>query len=214
MYRYRELLLSTLASAMLTSTLYPAPGEYAHASIVNANAARQVLESALAMSYGAGMPPAADYAPMTVEAPAAIMVVAGQPAAPLITPERMSALADYAHRRPQTMPLDVAVTDALRMTQGTPTTFRQINFSNAARTAVRAFAVNTAGGPTVLIYRVVNDQAWFYACDMRGELLASSRIENGTVIVQDIQSPAVRAAYENEISHWSNAVIPGLAPQA
>lgn len=214
MYRYRELLMSLLASAMFTASFAPAAGEVAYAGIVNASSARNALESALATAAGAGMPAPHDYAPADVTAPRATLVVAGSQASAPISQERFRLVATVAGHSPIIAPMNQRVSDGLGLTSGTTLNTRQLVNRVQELSLTRAFAVDAAGSSNVLIFRMVARSGWFYACDLNGTLRSSIRVENATVIVQDVNDPSVRAAYEEELRFWAVTTLPEIPSEA
>ncbi len=215
MYRYRELLMSLLASAMLTATLTPATGETSHAGIINPAGANRLLEAALSAATGAGMPPSAGYTAAAPETPPAMLVPVNQaPAAPVITPERMRVVNAYALRNVHTQDMDANVTEPLGLPRGVTHTTRQVITRRNDGSLTRVFAADANGSNTVIIVRVEATTGWAFRSDLNGTLIAAVRFANNAITSRDIRDADVRAAYDAELRHWATVVLPELPPQA
>lgn len=214
MYRYRELLMSLLASAMLTTALSPSTGVTSHAGVVNPTRASRLLESALAIALTGNMSPTGSYAPVApATPPTTVAIVARQPTPP-ITPERMRVVSAAARTNRQITPMSLRVTDSLGFTPGVAVQTQQAIFRPVDGSMNQVFAVDANGSDNVLVFRLESASGWFFRCDMRAALISAVRYENNALTVRDVRDPLVRAAFEAELHLWAEVELPEIPPQA
>lgn len=200
MYRYRELVTSFLASAMLSSAMLKTSGAVIQAGVVDPSAARKAIESVLLTGGAAGLADAA------MPEPTPILVAADapepSPKSPL-PPEKLQAYVDYA-------------LTATKITHAPDPMMAALGLSTPYLIKVASIKMNGKGyGVSVglveprriFVYVREESAMLIFACDPQGRPLAAARFNFADSVAVPLALDSVRSDF-NEILRALNTHTP------
>lgn len=203
MYYHRELLTSLLASAMLTTTLLPAPGPVTRASVIDPASAGRILNAAFSRMPDSGWAmPGADALAAAQNATPVIAVSLTKPGSePLDTAKMLKARHDRALQNPKPSTISPGIAVPLGMTQSETLITKQISARDI--TGKHIFAAPATPIGKILVIVIKDAAVYMYACDMNGKLLAAGILENNSFTTMAVEKAA--AGFEVELRFWHNA---------
>ncbi|MDX6769238.1 MAG: hypothetical protein SF051_06870 [Elusimicrobiota bacterium] len=199
MYRHRELLLSCLASAMLTAGLIPAPGELALAGVLDPAAINRAM-GLLSPSAPEGFTAAAAQTPV-----AAPVQVAAGPRTAVMTPALLRSLLDAAATNPDITPVSAVVAAPLGLTPaGTPYQTRQA-FYETTDGYLHCVAVNLGNTGNVMwsSYDRALGNGRIWVSDRAMNLLAAGIVESRVFRLTTVAE--ARPSFDAALSAWAQA---------
>lgn len=191
MYRYRELLTSFLASAMLTTALVPVPGAFSSlASVVDPAAARRALAMVMAQAPAGYTPASAETAQAVLVAPTAVSVPT-----PPIRPEKLEAIINFAlaNETRQAVP---AMTSGL----GLPSPFLYRSAIFEVGTTRHLLAVGVSPADRLIFLRRTPEGMHLYATDRSARLLAAGTFVNN--VFTPLTLDQARPSFEADLRKW------------
>lgn len=202
MHRYRELLMSCLASAMFTSVFFRAPGAVTAAAVVDPSPAHRAIDAALKSGPLNGW----QAVPWRFDESASPLVLVAVPAknsaAQHISLEKLRQLIDITLTNPETRVLPQPLTEALGLTH--PFTRRTATYKNPA--GVHGFSAGVSQPDRVIFYLAAGDSVWVYAATSQGELVGAATRINGVIAAAPLA--AAKAGFEAELRVWNAAQLP------
>lgn len=204
MHQYRELLTSFLASAMLTTTLFPAAGAAYQAGAVDPGAALRAMNSAFMSSAAAGWQApmqSVSAAPAAPIIPVAVTALASA-SKPFISPEKLQAIIDLALGSTRVVPVNAVLTQGLNL----PHPFMSKGARIVDGDVTHGLSVNVSDPTKLILYRKASGMMHVYAMNRDTELLAAGTYANGvfTPIALDQAKPGLEA----ELKLWDAEPLP------
>lgn len=196
MFLNRELLMSLLASAMLTSPLLPTSHPVNRAGVLDPVSVGHALN--LALSHAP-----AGYSRPAVAPVSGALIKTSASTAP--SSSQLRQLVRVALGNPDETAVAERITVPLGLAQpGVRYTVKQLIYNSDD---VKHFlAADSGGGAKVLFMRVENGVATLWVSDMNGKLLAAGVMQNRVVTVVDISS--AQTAFEEELLGWGRQPLP------
>ncbi len=199
MYRYRELLMSLFASAMLTSGALQTSQAVDLASVIDPAASRKAIE-AVFMSG-----PIENWQTFKADGatsePSIMLVSAPGRKAP-ITPEKLQALIRLLNANEDIQPLAEKLTVALGLTH--PFTRKNALYEDGA--GRHGISVGVSDSTRLVFYLKDDNGIRIYAATLSGELVSAASFING--VATPLTLTAARAGFETELRVWNAAQIP------
>jgi hypothetical protein len=208
MYRYRELLMSFLASAMVTTGLMPVPAGISRtASVLDPAAASRALGLVMAV------------APQGVS-PVAVGIAAGAPAPTLVTftsggasidPARFQALVRVAMQANRITPMTPRLCAPLNLTTpDAPFPSRQYSITGQQTGILHIVAVHDPSADSILFMRRDGTSALAWATDAVGRPLSAVRVANGVLTVVPVDQ--AMPSFLEEMALWADPTTPLAQP--
>lgn len=210
MYRHRELLTSILASAMLTSTLFPAAEGGWHASAVDPAAVQRAMQAAFSGASNEGWQPVSQ---TFVASPAPVILTAATKASaatpqPLLSPEKLKAIIDLG----MTGQKVYTVAQPMSLGLGLAHPFAAKNVGFDAENVRHGVAIGLPDGTRVIFFRKTAEGLQVFASDRLARLLSAGTFVNNvfTPVALDVARPV----FEAELRLWEAEPLPEPAPVA
>ena len=211
MYRHRELLMSLLASAMLTTSFIPASEGVARASIIDPASANHLLSAAFSRLPGDSWAvPGEDAFASAMRVVPVTAVSFSNPAddKPIITRERIQFIHDRAQLNPKPGNISPSIAIPLGLSQQDSISAKMLSEKTTSGQHVFAAPTNHIG--KVAIVLISDSVTIFYVCDMNGTLLSAGSVAGNKFTPMTLEAAA--AGFVAEMRYWSTAEIQPPTP--